>query len=91
MARRSESAPTRSYAALRRGAGADERGGLENRCPAKPGPWVRIPPPPLEAYRFGAPTPQRPGELQGEWAVTAIFRFCPLPDSVNFTHAELFV
>ena len=23
-------------------------GGLENRCPGSPGPWVRIPPPPLK-------------------------------------------
>ena len=29
-----------------RGAGVDERGGLENRCPVFAGPWVRIPPPP---------------------------------------------
>ena len=34
--------------AARRGAGAVERDGLENRC-APRGPWVRIPPPPLVA------------------------------------------
>jgi hypothetical protein len=33
---------------VRRGAGADERGGLENRWPPRGGPWVRIPPPPLD-------------------------------------------
>src|ERR671923_3058609 len=32
----------------RRGAGADERDGLENRWPLHRGPWVRIPPPPLD-------------------------------------------
>jgi hypothetical protein len=38
---------------LRRGAGAVERGGLENRCPSYGGPRVRIPPspPPLLADR----------------------------------------
>src|SRR5271169_6010980 len=32
-----------------RGAGAVERGGLENRCPLCGGPRVRIPPSPLQA------------------------------------------
>src|SRR5438045_3053933 len=34
------------YARARRGAGAVERGGLENRCPPCGGPRVRIPPSP---------------------------------------------
>ena len=34
---------------LRRGAGAVERGGLENRCPSYGGPRVRIPPSPPAA------------------------------------------
>ena len=32
----------------RRGVREVYGGGLENRCPGSPGPWVRIPPPPLE-------------------------------------------
>jgi hypothetical protein len=39
-------APKRGYIWVRRGAGADERDGLENRWPLRGGPWVRIPPPP---------------------------------------------
>ncbi len=43
-------------------------------------------------YRFGAPTPQRPGVEHGEFAVTVTLRFPPaVPESVNFTHAVLFV
>ena len=30
-----------------RGVRAADGGGLENRCLGSPGPWVRIPPPPL--------------------------------------------
>jgi hypothetical protein len=37
-----------SYPVSRRGAGAVERGGLENRCALRGAPWVRIPPPPLD-------------------------------------------
>ena len=40
----------------RRGAGAVERGGLENRCALTGAPWVRIPPPPLPMLVLGVHT-----------------------------------
>src|SRR6185312_2168076 len=43
--------PKRRNAALRRGARAVDRGGLENRCALYGVPWVRIPPsPPFSSY-----------------------------------------
>src|SRR5215472_17491824 len=47
----------------RRGAGAVERGGLENRCPPCGGPRVRIPPsPPALPRRLAAKAPGVPVE-----------------------------
>jgi hypothetical protein len=38
---------TQATLSSRRGAGAVERGGLENRCALRGAPWVQIPPPPF--------------------------------------------
>src|SRR5215813_14532225 len=57
---------------LRRGAGAVERGGLENRCPSCGGPRVRIPPSPPTASPLLPlhllPTQRPPGALAGRLA-----------------------
>ena len=53
----------------RRGAGAVERDGLENRCPLSRGPWVRIPPsPPRELGEIGRMRPSRRGVRVAEGA-----------------------
>src|SRR5439155_20179033 len=56
----------------RRGAGAVERGGLENRWRPKGRPWVQIPPPPLGLPR-AAVCPGAGGKPKGgRWAAPQV-------------------